>query len=96
MESSFLEEEEDQQLRLRITDLSPVKGDAATAVNPPDLTCHAAAATAAAASPQMRLVSKASVGNKNVIEVRYRGELNILKYLYRTYVLLVRIVGTIR
>jgi hypothetical protein len=70
MESSFLEEEEDQQLRLKITDLSPVKDSASIGGNPPDLTCHAAA------SPQMRLVAtKAGAGgNKNVIEVRYRGE----------------------
>jgi hypothetical protein len=70
MESSFLEEEEDQQLRLKITDLSPVKDSASSGGNPPDLTCHAAA------SPQMRLVAtKAGPGgNKNVIEVRYRGE----------------------
>jgi hypothetical protein len=71
MESSFLEEEEDQQLRLKITDLSPVKDSASSGGNPPDLTCHAAA------SPQMRLVATTKAGaggNKNVIEVRYRGE----------------------
>jgi hypothetical protein len=70
MESSFLEEEEDQ-LRLRITDLSPVKKSdtSASGGNPPDLTCHHAA------SPQMRVVSQPNGGNnKNVIEVRYRGK----------------------